>query len=213
RLVVFCAACALSVAELGMFPMPSSAVSVPPPVYSALEKQPPGILAEYPLDDPTTARNSLYIFWQRLHGQPLLNGAGAYTRAEAIRRMLVDPRSVETARALAFLGVRNIVTRPTTYVWHPGDTPRRVSLGAGYRLVAAYADGTKLWSVVAPPAAALAAYRVDDVRDPRSLAPDGFVGYPLAHSSVCLDIYARQSRSVTLSFQVRSASPVTIEAT
>src|SRR5207302_1742216 len=57
-----------------------------PPEYAAVERTPPGVLAEYPL-----GYADVYRLWQGRHGRPLLNGAPPDTTADHARRVLLDP--------------------------------------------------------------------------------------------------------------------------
>jgi O-antigen/teichoic acid export membrane protein len=122
-----------------------------PPVYQAVERTRPGILAEYPLvEDPDN------LFWQREHKRPLLNTSAFGTPSDEARRVLVHPGAPGTAEALALLGVTAIITRPDAldYAENTPDIPRR-SWGPGYELVERWPDGTSVWNVTAPAAPAL----------------------------------------------------------
>jgi hypothetical protein len=147
----------LSYLELAFAPPAiTTRLTPPPPEYALVKSAPPGILAEYPLASADQAVNSDYVFWQRIHGRPLLNGAPAGTLADEVRETVVDPASPGTAADLAALHVAVIVTRPTTYAYSGGSGDPR--LGRGYRLIGRGSDGAQVWRVVARPAPAVAAF-------------------------------------------------------
>jgi hypothetical protein len=152
-------AAAVSVVELPIESAPATTdVSQIPPYYAALNSTPPGTLAEYPLATADQPVNADYLFWQRRHGRPLLNGAQRGTFADAVGQAVVDPVSPETAGSLSALGVTAVVLRPSVYAF-TGGAPAPQRLGAGYRLVARFPDGTSVWRVTAPAASALAVFR------------------------------------------------------
>jgi hypothetical protein len=153
------AAVAVSLVELPIETSPATTdVSKLPPYYAAVKKTPPGILVEYPLATADQAVNSDYLFWQRRHRRPLLNGAEPGTFADAVAQTLVNPGSPETAASLSALGVTAVVLRPTVYTFTGGGpAPRR--LGAGYRLVESFSDGVSVWRVTARSAPVLAIFR------------------------------------------------------
>ena len=170
----------VSVAELAIVPMPMANLSTPPPVYAAVAKTPPGVLAEYPLRNSSIKDNSAYVFWQQSHGRPLVTGADQYSPADAMRRMLVDPRAPGTASSLALLGVTAIITRSTTYDWNEfSKIPDTANYGHGYSLVGTFPGDVRVWRVTARPAPAIAVYRLAYVGDPSDPDEDGFVGYPI----------------------------------
>lgn len=139
-------------------PVPTTKVGTPPPEYAILRSAPRGNLAEYPLVSADQAVNSDYLFWQRLHRRPLLNGAPPGTLPDAVRATLVDPATAGTAAGLAALRVSAIITRPTTYHFSGGSGVPRP--GRGYELVGHAPDGASVWRVVARPAPVIAAFRV-----------------------------------------------------
>ena len=55
--------------------LPARVIDPPPPVYEWLAARPgSGIIAEYPFLPSTHAFHAEYLFYQRLHGRPMLNG-------------------------------------------------------------------------------------------------------------------------------------------
>jgi hypothetical protein len=167
-----------------------TALKPPPPEYLALRSAPPGIAAEYPLVTLDQARNSDYVFWQRVDHRRLLNGASRGSFPDAARDALVDPAARGTAAALSALGVSTILVHPDVYtsIGVPKQAP--TNPGSGYRLLGRYPDGTSMWHVTAPPAPAFATFRdgfgASEITGPRPsrwlLAKDGTI-----------DIYARRA--------------------
>jgi hypothetical protein len=141
----------LSWYELSVTSPGLTAVNVPPPEYRALRNAPPGIVAEYPLVALDVARNYDYLFWRRVHGRRLLNGASRGSFPDAVREALVDPVSPGTAAALSALGVSTILVHPDVYtsLGVPKQAPQ--DLGSGYRLLGRFADGTSMRKVTASP--------------------------------------------------------------
>lgn len=143
---------AFSFVELASAPPPYLVELGVPPEYIALEQAPPGILVEYPLAATGEARTSDYIFWQRYHRRPLLNGAPAGTFPDVVRQVLIDPSAPGVAGALATLGVAAVITRNDVYQFPGGKFTTPDELGEGYRLLgSAFGGGTKIWQVTAEP--------------------------------------------------------------
>jgi hypothetical protein len=132
-------------------------VGTPPAEYAAVERAPRGSLAEYPLVAQEFALNSEYLFWQRVHERPLLNGAPDGTFSDAVRETLVGPGDPATPPSLAALGVSVIVVHGDFYPG-AGMPPPPEALGPGYRQIATYPDGSRVLRVVASPAPAHALY-------------------------------------------------------
>ncbi|MCG2711652.1 MAG: YfhO family protein, partial [Candidatus Omnitrophica bacterium] len=77
-----------------------------PPVYQWLAKQEGDcIVAEYPID----ADERPYLFFQRYHKKRLVNGVIPGTRAEALRKKIIDVNAEKTAGILRFIGVQYLV--------------------------------------------------------------------------------------------------------
>ena len=202
--------CAATIAELAPLPFMTSKFGATPAIYGAVARTPQGVLAEYPLTRGATPINSQYVFWQRSHGRPILNGAALNSDADAVRRMFVVPSAPGTARALALLGVTSIVTRPTTLDWD--EATRRADLssyGAGYALVDRDPSGARLWRVTAAPAPAIAAYGWDSVSEP---VPPGAsdAWYPLSGRTARIDLYAKRGSRVQLRFRARAGKGTAI---
>ena len=168
-----------------------------PAEYAALSQAPPGIVAEYPLEESAD-----YLFWQRVHHRSLLNGAPGGSAADDVRRVLVDPAVLGTAEQLADLGVTAIVThRNALHAVEDAPEVPNASWGPGYALLARAPDGSSSWRVVARPAPAVATLSgFGDPQRPRGT----FVGYALSASSGVGYIQLRAAKAglVRLSFDV-----------
>jgi O-antigen/teichoic acid export membrane protein len=170
------AAMVISFLELTIHPAEYRFRTVPvPPEYSAVDRTPPGALAEYPL-----GYSDIYRLWQSRHGRPILNGAPVNTEADAARFVLLDPAQPGTAETLALLGVTAIAIHPGAHV--DAEVPPTDPGGvAGYRLVGRFSDGASVWQVTAAPAPALVML-AGGFAAPKRLA-DGSVGYAFNSSS------------------------------
>jgi hypothetical protein len=154
---LFAAAFVLSYAELSIGPGRFRFDASPlPPAYALLRGVPPGTIAEYPLVPNGNWENGQYLFWQRLHGRPLVNGAAVHTHADDVRKTIVDPTAPGAAARLAALGVVAITTRPDVVSDEVDSSllPARRP-GAGFELLGT-ADDVDVWRVIAKPADALA---------------------------------------------------------
>ncbi|OGR97389.1 MAG: hypothetical protein A2V88_07150 [Elusimicrobia bacterium RBG_16_66_12] len=101
-------------------------VRTPPPVYSWLARQPGDfIVAEYPMMPYDEASFYEYLFWQRIHGKRLVNGAPrgngtAWAYFERVR----DLSKPEVVSLLRDAGVRYILVHPAMY--EEGPIPSRL---------------------------------------------------------------------------------------
>jgi O-antigen/teichoic acid export membrane protein len=136
----------------GVPPATLSRLDTLPREYRLVEQTPQGVLAEYPLAGSGEPRNSEYLFWQRLHERPLLNGAASGSFPDSVRQVLIDPNAAGVAAGLATLGVTSVTLRPDAYQYPFGilQLPRR--LGGGYELLGRAEDGASTWKIVAPQA-------------------------------------------------------------
>jgi hypothetical protein len=174
RVAFVCTAIVISFLELTISPTkPHFRAATLPTQYSALQRAPAGILAEYPLISAYD-----YSFWQRRHRRPLLNGGPAGTEVDRVRRVLLDPRAAGTSEALARLGVTALISDAGALDFTDGapDLPD-VRLGRGYRLIARLPDHSSVWQVVAKPAPALLA--LNGGFEPPIVTGSRTVGYPL----------------------------------
>ena len=144
-------AAGISFVELSIFPSATVATIGVPHEYQILAKAPPGTLVEYPLGAAGEAATSDYLFWQRYHGRPLLNGAPGGSYPDIVRQALIDPSAPGVAGGLAALGVTAVISRPVDYRFDGGIFSVRPNLGPGYRLLGRARDSS-VWQVVAKPA-------------------------------------------------------------
>lgn len=170
------AAVLFSYLELAISPARQHFRTVPvPPEYTAVAKTRPGVLAEYPLGS-----SDVYRFWQRRHGHALLNGAPAATTADQARLVLLDPSQPGRAQALALLGVTSILIHQHAVV-DAEVLPGAPTVQEGYGLVGRFPDGTSVWQVDAPPAAAFVT--LPGGFGVPSRQQDGLVMYPLVSTA------------------------------
>jgi hypothetical protein len=192
---VVTAAVAVSFVELAIHPAQRRFRTVPtPPEYAAVDRTPPGILAEYPL-----GYSDIYRLWQRQHGRPLLNGAPANTPADSARLMLLDPTDPGTAEDLSLLGVSAIAIHPGAHV--DAEVPPHEPLGSdAYKLIGRFPDGSSVWQVIAKPAPAFVTLP-GGFASPKQTA-DGLIGYALDSSAGVgvIDLSARSPGVVRLVF-------------
>ena len=175
-------------------------VGAVPPQYGAVNRAPAGPLVEYPLVRSDQGANSEYLFWQRIHERPLVNGAPIDTFADAAGQALVNPASPETAGSLAALGVSAIVLRPSVYaLTGPPEAPRR--LGRGYSLLGRFGE-VSVWQVTARPAPAVAVYRrgFSHTETPDQKSTSRWMIAPEA----TVEIFTRRPGTYLVSFQVAS---------
>lgn len=197
------AAMVFSFLELAISPAKNRFRTTPvPPEYTAVERTPDGILAEYPLGS-----SDVFRFWQRAHGRPLVNGAESGTPADEARLALLDPASAGISRSLALLGVTAIVIHKHAVV--DAEVPPRTPTEAeGYRPIARLPDGDSVWQVVATPQAAFVTFP-GGFGKPRP-TETGDVGYPLVSTAGVgvVQLRARTARVVRLVFDAEPPSGV-----
>jgi hypothetical protein len=114
-----------------------------PELYSELRKEPPGIVAVYPLGPDS---DNLAIFYRPSFGKPVFNGYRTGSETHPVKGDLQALEDPGTVPQLAALGVRYVVIRPGTasQSWHPRPNRnyrglrviQRTSDGASYRVVA-----------------------------------------------------------------------------
>ena len=197
RIAVVSAAMIVSFGELTIHPAEPRFRTIPtPPEYSAVERTPVGVLAEYPLGS-----SDVFRFWQTRHERPLLNGAPPETPSDYVRRVVLDPAEPGTARSLSLLGVTAIAIHPNAHV-DAEVAPREPSRADGYRLVGRFADGAAVWQVTAPAAPALVTLPGGFAAPRRT--EQGFIGYPLVSPAGVgvLELRAKESGVVQLVFDV-----------
>ena len=133
------------VSPVGQFRFDARSV---PAAYALLARTEPGRLAEYPLFRSDTLANAGYLFWQREHRRPLVNGADSNSPDDSLRRALIDPKAPGIAGQLAALGVTAIMTRFD-------DSAEARLRRSGYALAGTAPDGVAVWRVTAAPAPAI----------------------------------------------------------
>ena len=196
------AAMGVSFLELSMDVEPTTIeVDRVPAYYGAVMRAPDGILAEYPLVKADQGLNSDYLFWQRVHERPLVNGAQLGTFADAVGQSLVNPASHGTASSLAALGVSAIVMRPNVFAL-TGNVAAPKRLRDGYELLGRYPGGTSVWEVVARPAPAIATFTTgfSHAETPMLQATSRW----MVSSEAEVDIYAWRAGAYLARFQVGS---------
>lgn len=91
-------------------------VRTPPPVYTWLATQPNGLIIEYPFCKSTDSIHAEYLFWQRVHRHPMVNGASAGgLGTHPLHDVLVNLERPEAAQALRTLGVRYVIVHRNQY--------------------------------------------------------------------------------------------------
>lgn len=93
------------------------AVDPPPPAYQWLSRQPGDFLiAEYPMMPADEAAFGTYLFWQRVHGKRMVNGASKMdVEAWRLYEHVQDWGNPETVRFLKEVGVRYVLVHPRMY--------------------------------------------------------------------------------------------------
>jgi hypothetical protein len=200
---------AASVLVEGYEVVPDSALEVAPPPADAWVAAHPGTyaVADYPLLPAGSGGNEYtYLFEQRFHGHPVLNGQLAGTEAESMREEFRDPNRADVPSHMAALGIRYVL-------WHPDvlESFHRLSAtlaapyydwvprAPGYRLEASFPDGSAVYSVTAGAGGAFAFYAAGfDAIQPAS---DGRPARAMATSPARIDVYEPGSpAAIDLSF-------------
>ncbi|PWU25605.1 MAG: hypothetical protein C5B48_00440, partial [Candidatus Rokuibacteriota bacterium] len=192
----------VSFLELSISPTKPHYRTTPLPAeYAALERTPPGIVAEYPL-----GVSNDHIIWQTLYKRPLMDNADFGTPADDAERAVLDPSASGVAQALAFLGVTAIVTHPNA-LDYIADAPKvpDATWGRGYELVTRTSDGSSVWRVVASPAPALVTL-VGGFGQPR-LPKLGVVEYPFDSRSGVGEIQFTSQREQLVRLKLDATPP------
>jgi hypothetical protein len=128
--LILVAVAVVVVVDLRTPPIGTNTLDVPP-VYPVLKRQPPGLVAEYPIE-PTGFGDYSAEFYQQLHGKPIINGytEGSLSEKRALELTKLDRAT--TPGRLRMLGVRYVVV---THV--PIDPPVQApgKPGTGLRLL------------------------------------------------------------------------------
>jgi hypothetical protein len=106
-------------------PPDSLSVSNPPEVYQWLAGIPGDfIIAEYPMMDNDEAAFTSYLFWQRIHGKRMVNGAGpAMGAAWDFSQKVKNPATPEALRTLKTAGVEYLIIHAQMYRDGPIPSP------------------------------------------------------------------------------------------
>jgi hypothetical protein len=102
-----------------------------PPIYETLRAQPPGIVAEYPIQVAANAENYDEIYNQQYHDKPILNGFPPRSADERRALRLANLSRPRTAERLAERGVRYVLLRHRVYPYSPRPGRPR----AGFELI------------------------------------------------------------------------------
>ena len=131
--------------DLRAQPSPSTTKVEYPAIYSLLQRQPPGIVAEYPLNLAPTV-GSLQSFYQEAHEHDLFAGAPTGSEAESRKLELQFLLAKRTVPDLAAYGVDYVLA------FHPSplEPPRPGQTIRGLRVIGGDAGAT-LYRVVARP--------------------------------------------------------------
>ena len=121
--------------------LPARVIDPPPPVYEWLAARPgSGIIAEYPFLPSTHAFHAEYLFYQRLHGRPMLNGGFERRVGDTDRLAFVDLRDPAVARRLQARGVRYVVVHYDRYDAIPKRQTSIEIFGVSYQAPARHPD-------------------------------------------------------------------------
>jgi hypothetical protein len=131
--------------DLRAQPSPSTTEVQYPPIYDLLKRQPPGIVAEYPLNLAPTV-GSLQSFYQEAHEHALFAGAPTGSEDESRKLELQFLLAQRTVPDLAAYGVDYVIA----YHPDPPTPPRPGQPIPGLRLIGGDANAT-LYRVLARP--------------------------------------------------------------
>lgn len=132
------------------FPAPMINAVDPPPVYEWLARQTGDFtIAEYPLEN-----DSEYFFWQRVHQKRLVNGALPGTRADKVRKKIIDILDPKTPGILRYLGAKYVIFHPGKYARSDeveiiGEIPD-IKKQPGLKLIKSFPKA-EVYEVTAPP--------------------------------------------------------------
>jgi hypothetical protein len=149
RYAVLAVLAVIFVVDLRAQPSPRTTRVEYPAIYDLLRRQPPGIVAEYPLNLAPTV-GSLQSFYQEAHEHPLFAGAPTGSEAESRKLELQFLLAGRTVPDLAAYGVRYVLVFHPEHAGPPlpGQAIRGLRMLGGdssatlYRVVARSADFT-----------------------------------------------------------------------
>jgi hypothetical protein len=134
-----------------------------PGIYRVLRAQPPGIVAEYPLRPVLNARDYLDLYFQHVHGKPILNGY--LSGVDERRAMALGRLDSSTAGRLATLGVRYVILTPQRLVPGFPVIPDPGPPASNFHLIARGRYGS-LYRVIARPTPFVEAYGLEPPEGP-----------------------------------------------
>ncbi len=114
RRIVAVGLIALACAEFSVA-APSQEVCTPPPVYTWLAMQPKGLIIEYPFCRSTDSVHAEYLFWQRIHHHPMVNGTPNGNWDDVHRQDFVDLLRPGVPEQLRALGVTYVIIHWDAY--------------------------------------------------------------------------------------------------
>ncbi len=107
-------------------------VRTPPPVYAWLTTQPDGLIVEYPFCRSTDSIHAEYLFWQRLHRHPMVNGSAGGNQDNHYRPDLANLLAPGVPEQLRDLGVAYVIVHRDAYA-RVAHAPRHLRvLGVDY---------------------------------------------------------------------------------
>jgi len=109
-------------------------VQTPPPVYAWLAAQPSGTIVEYPFCRSTDAIHAEYLFWQRVHRHPMVNGAAGGVSINPWHQPLSDLTAPGVPSMLRTLNVRYVVVHRDRYDEVARSLTRLHLFGSEYEL-------------------------------------------------------------------------------
>jgi len=118
-------------------PFPTIDTKSIPSIYDELKKQPPGVLAEYPLLPSEEPASYDYLLAQLSHRMPLLYGSSPSTSGEGFRKSILDPSLPNTIAKLQEANVKYLIIHEDRYLYadvakypaeyNGGDVPKAPS--------------------------------------------------------------------------------------
>jgi len=133
-------------------------LSNPPGAYKWISKQEGKFaIAEYPLGEGGTGEAQMeydYIFYQRIHQRPLINGASIGTKGYKIKEKIIDLKSPTTAGILRYLGAKYVIVHLDKYKGYKfaeviGEAPD-FTRQKGLKLIKKF-DNTEIYEIIAEP--------------------------------------------------------------
>ncbi len=132
--------------------------SRPALVQAIIDTVPPGApVAQYPLTDRSLRVVADQLYWQTVHGRPLLNGAASQSFEDAVRREVAVPGDPRTPGLLALLGIRWMTLDASAFSNFPGGWSEASIPRSGVSGRPALPDGSRVLRVTAPPAPGIVA--------------------------------------------------------